>query len=154
MKNLERVQGANGGYGYRNNSPKWSLTGVGVLCSLFWTGERDPMNRKGVDFILQKAGKEEPIIYMDEKADLYAWYYHSRACLMFGGEAWRKWNKLFRDEMTNAQSPNGSWPVMKAKGHGGLQADVSMTGAVYRTTLSILMLEVVYRYMPTNKGER
>jgi hypothetical protein len=27
----------------------------------------------------------------------------------------------------------------------------SKTGQVYRTTLCILMLEVFYRYMPTNK---
>jgi hypothetical protein len=157
MKNLERVQDSGtGAYGYRKSGAgqKWSLTGVGVLCSIFWTGDRDRMVRKGADFIMDKAGKEEPIVYQDDKADLYAWYYHSQAMLMFGGDGWRKWNRLFQDELIKAQSADGSWPVMKSKAHGALQTDGSVTGAVYRSTLCILMLEVFYRYMPTNKGER
>ena len=40
-------------------------------------------------------------------ADLYAWYYDTQACLMFGGTAWGKWNRLFQDEIANHQSPDG-----------------------------------------------
>ena len=34
----------------------------------------------------------------------------------------------------------------------GPQSAETMTGAVYRTTLCTLMLEVFYRYMPVNRG--
>jgi hypothetical protein len=69
---------------------------------------------------------------------------------MFGGSAWQKWNRWFQDEIVQNQSPDGSWPVPGNKGHGPM-GENSKTGQVYRTTLCILMLEVFYRYMPTNK---
>jgi hypothetical protein len=70
---------------------------------------------------------------------------------MFGGSAWQKWNRWFQDEVVGAQNPDGSWPVPGGKTHGPA-GDGSKTGAVYRTTLCILMLEVFYRYMPTTQG--
>ena len=68
---------------------------------------------------------------------------------MYGGGAWQKWNRWFQDEIVDAQSPDGSWPVPGGRAHGP-QADAGKTGQVYRTTLCILMLEVFYRYMPSN----
>jgi hypothetical protein len=149
MKNLERVKGKDGGYGYRDANQKYSLTGVGILCSLFWKGDRGEL-RKGMDWMLDTAEKQGGVKYKGEHADLYAWYYHTQACLMFGGAAWQKWNRWFQDEIVAAQSPDGSWPQTGGKGHR--ENDADKTGQVYRTTLCILMLEVFYRYMPTNKG--
>ena len=148
MKNLERVKGNNGGYGYRNAQDKYSLTGVGILCSLFWKGDRGDL-RKGMDWLIDTAEKEGGVKYKGDKADLYAWYYHTQACLMFGGAAWQKWNRWFQDEIVQNQSPDGSWPVTGGKGHK--ENDAGKTSQVYRTTLCILMLEVFYRYMPTNR---
>jgi hypothetical protein len=149
MKNLERVKGKDGGYGYRDANQKYSLTGVGILCSLFWKGDRGEL-RKGMDWLLDEAEKQGGVKYKGEHADLYAWYYHTQACLMFGGAAWQKWNRWFQDDIVAAQSPDGSWPITGGKGHR--ENDADKTGQVYRTTLSILMLEVFYRYMPSNKG--
>ena len=92
-----------------------------------------------------------PVKYKGESADLYAWYYHTQACLMFGGSAWQKWNRWFQDEIVNAQNPDGSWPEPGGKAHGPQHGN-NKTGQVYRTTLCILMLEVFYRYMPTTQG--
>jgi hypothetical protein len=86
--------------------------------------------------------------YDGNAADLYAWYYHTRACLCFGGAAWLKWNRWFQDEIIGAQSPDGSWPVSGGKGVGPQNLE-SKTGQVYRTALCMLMLEVFYRYLPT-----
>ncbi len=149
MKNLERVKGNNGGYGYRKAEDRYSLTGVGILCNLFWKGERGEL-RKGMDWLIDTTEKEGGLKYKGEKADLYAWYYHTQACLMFGGAAWQKWNRWFQDEIVAAQSPDGSWPMTGGKG-GHRENDATKTGQVYRTTLCILMLEVFYRYMPTNR---
>jgi hypothetical protein len=151
IKCIERLKGKNGGYGYRGPEDRYSLTGVGLLCSLFWKGERGEL-RKGMEWMLEETEKNKPVKYKGETADLYAWYYHTQACLMFGGSAWTKWNRWFQDEICDVQNPDGSWPKTGAvKPHGPEGAD-NKTGAVYRSTLCILMLEVFYRYMPTTQG--
>ena len=147
---LERVQGPNGGYGYRGPEDRYSLTGVGILSRLFWKGGTGEL-RTGMTWLIEETEKNHPVKYRGASADLYAWYYHTQASLMFGGKAWEKWNKWFQDELITAQSPDGSWPVPGAKGHGP-QADPGRTGAVYRTTLCTLMLEVFYRYSAVHKG--
>jgi len=150
IKNVENHKGAKGGYGYRNASDKYSLTGVGILCRLFWKGDRGEL-RKGMEWLLDETEQNKPVKYKGEDADLYAWYYHTQACLMFGGSAWTKWNRWFQDEICDVQNPDGSWPAPGGKAHGP-QHDENKTGQVYRTTLCILMLEVFYRYMPTTQG--
>lgn len=149
MTYLENTQGPKGGYGYSGPQDSYSLTGVGILCRLFWQGDKAKL-KKGMEWLLTET-ETKPVKYKGEHANLYAWYYHTQACLMFGGSAWTKWNKWFQDDIVAAQSPDGSWPIPGAKGTGP-QGEDSKTGAVYRTTLCILMLEVFYRYMPTNRG--
>ena len=158
MSYIDSDKGKNGGYGYSNPSDTYSLTGAGILCRLFWKGERREV-LKGMEWLLDTTEKTKPVKYQSEHADLYAWYYHTQACLMYGGSAWTKWNRWFQDEIVQAQTTTnpsdtatyGSWPVPGFKGHGP-QSDPRKTGAVYRTTLCVLMLEVFYRYMPTNQG--
>ncbi len=147
---IERVRGPKGGYGYRGASDDYSLTGVGILCQLFWKPDRATL-RKGMEWLLDVTEKNKPVSYKGTSADLYAWYYHTQACLMFGGEAWKKWNAWFQDEICDAQNRDGSWPIPGGRAVGP-QNDNDMTGAVYRTSLCILMLEVFYRYMPTTQG--
>ena len=146
MPFLKSWQGNEGGFGYVKPENRVSLTGVGVLCTYFWKEAKDRRVKEGIDFLLGKAevkykgGKSE--------ADLYAWYYHTQACLMFGGSAWGKWNRMFQNEIADNQSPDGSWPATKGS---HLQPKPDGAGPYYRTTLCILMLEVFYRYMPANK---
>lgn len=152
MKNFDRVQGPNGGYGYRTPGDRYSLSGVGLACELFWNGKRDSDMRRGVKFILDQT-KAEPVQYEHSKADLYAWYYHTQAMLMFGGTAWVDWEAQFRPMALKSQADDGSWPVMKAVAHGNLQTDSTVTGGVYRTSLSVLMLESYYRYLFLNQAQ-
>ncbi len=147
---VARVRGPKGGYGYRGPEDRYSLSGVGILTLLFWKGERAEL-RKGMEWLIAETERNHPVKYNGGSADLYAWYYHTQACLMFGGSAWTKWNHWFQDEIINAQSSDGSWPVPGAKGHGP-QSDTSRTGAVYRTTLCTLMLEVFYRYSAVHRN--
>ena len=152
MLNLERVQQDNGNYGYktrdRGNNP--SLAGVGALCAYFWKQDKNSkLVKDAIEFLLKQADGDHPVKYKGDKADLYAWYYNTQACLMFGGSAWSKWNRMFQDEIADAQSPDGSWPPTGGKGHR--ENDPDLMSQTYRTTLCILMLEVFYRYMPTTK---
>jgi hypothetical protein len=152
MLDLKRVQGKNGGFGYRNAAQeKYSLTGIGVLCTYFWKQEKDKMVRDGVEYMMDHTKKDFPVKYDGEKADLYAWYYNTQACLMVGGPAWSTWNRLFQDEIVKHQSADGSWPPMVGKAVGDLQIQPEGNGPLYRTNFCILMLEVYYRYMPTTK---
>ncbi|HEY3900939.1 MAG TPA: prenyltransferase/squalene oxidase repeat-containing protein [Chthoniobacter sp.] len=152
MLDLKRVQGKNGGFGYRNAAQeKYSLSGVGVLCTYFWKQEKDKMVRDGIEYIMDKTKKDYPVEYKGDKGDLYAWYYNTQACLMVGGAAWNTWNRLFQSEIVKNQAPDGSWPPMPGKAVGDLQIQPEGNGQFYRTNLCILMLEVYYRYMPTNK---
>jgi prenyltransferase beta subunit len=154
MLNFKRVQRSDGGFGYTtaSNGNGYSLSGVGVLCTYFWKGNKDELVRDGIKNIMEKTEKDWPVEYKGDKADLYAWYYHTQACLMFGGSAWTKWNRWFQDEIVDAQSGDGSWPPLGGKSPGGeLQRKPDGGGPYYRTTLAILMLEVYYRYMPTTK---
>jgi hypothetical protein len=143
---LKSMQGNEGGFGYVSAENRISLTGVGVLCTYFWKEAKDRTVKEGIDFILGKA----EVKYKGGKspADLYGWYYHTQACLMFGGSAWSKWNRMFQDEIADNQSPDGSWPPTPG---AHLQPNPGGAGPYYRTTLCILMLEVFYRYMPSNK---
>lgn len=152
MVNFKRVQGKKGGFGYRKAEDKFSLTGVGVLCTYFLKQEKDKSVKEGIEFMMEQVDKDNPVDYKGEKADLYGWYYDTQACLMVGGAAWTKWNRLFQDQIIKNQSPDGSWPVTAGKSPGGeLQREPEGAGPFYRTNLCILMLEVYYRYMPTTK---
>jgi len=152
MLNLARVRGKNGGFGYRTpEQEKYSLTGVGVLCTYFWQQDKNKMVREGIEYIMDHTKKDFPVEYKGDKADLYAWYYNTQACLMVGGAAWNTWNRLFQMELVKNQSPDGSWPPMAGKGVGEFQTSPNGLGPLYRTNFCILMLEVYYRYMPTTK---
>jgi len=154
MVDLKRVQCPNGGFGYKGpDDNRFSLTGVGVLCTYLWKHTKDQSVMDGIDFLMAGTEKEYPVLYQGEKADLYAWYYDTQACLMVGGDAWTKWNRMFQTEITNAQAPDGSWPPMRSAppAVGAFQTELGGGGALYRANLCILMLEVYYRYLPTTK---
>ncbi len=153
MLDLKRVQGPKGGFGYRKAEDRYSLTGVGVLCTYFWKQDKDKVVKEGIEFMLEQSKKEQPVKYKADTANLYAWYYNTQACLMYGGTAWSTWNRMFQDEIADNQSPDGSWPPIGGKGGAGgeLQTKGEGAGPYYRTTLCVLMLEVFYRYMPTTK---
>jgi hypothetical protein len=151
MLDLQRVQGPKGGFGYRGPQDKYSLTGVGVLCTYFWKQTKNESVRNGIEYMMKETETRHPVQYQGETADLYAWYYNTQACLMVGGAAWTKWNSLFQTEITKAQDTDGSWPPMTAKSLGELQSGPTGNGPLYRTNLCILMLEVFYRYMPSTK---
>jgi hypothetical protein len=162
MMNLNRVRGKHGGFGYRDAaSEKYSLTGVGVLCTYFWKLEKDKTVRDGIEYIMEhtttKRGANDltsyPVDYKDEKADLYAWYYNTLACAYVGGSAWTKWNRLIQDQIPRNQNADGSWPILSGKSAGGeLQRGTTINGQLYRTNLCTLILEVYYRYQYSTPG--
>ena len=63
-----------------------------------------------------------------------------------GGDEWRQYNELVRDELLKNQREDGSWPNPGGPGNH--------TDPVYATTLATLMLEVYYRYLPATGAKK
>jgi len=138
-------------FGYQQRGGRLSLTGAGAICLMFGTGRKTSEANAAIRAILDGVPS---ITYHSPEADLYAWYYHTLALFQAQGGAWDQWNKRFQDPIIDAQSSDGSWPVIQGEAansvHGaGLYREATPSGAVYRTTLCILMLEVFYRFLPT-----
>jgi hypothetical protein len=90
--------------------------------------------------------------YNGECCDLYGHYYESQAMMQLGGEDWKKYNSLFRDQLLANQNPDGSWKVPGGGAKPRAVAPIYQSDAVYRTCLATLMLEVYYRFLSTGGG--
>lgn len=79
------------------------------------------------------------------RPNAYTWYYATLASFHVGGEQWQSWNARMQAAVLGLQrrdagSLQGSWdPDPVWGGHGG---------RVYSTALSVMTLEVYYRYLP------
>lgn len=142
-KYIEFCQNAGGGYGYTGpdskNGDYFGLTGVGMLCNQMWD--------RGNNLQVKKAGKyllANTTFDYKNKANLYGHYYESQAMMQSGGEDWKRYNALFRDQVLGNQQGDGSW---KPNGCPHVSSDV------FSTTLCTLMLEVYYRFLKTSGGD-
>jgi hypothetical protein len=148
-KGLEYLSGRQnkntGTFGYigPGDRPGGQLTGVGVLCFQMWDKERSPEVRNGVKFMKDNLKLD----WNTANSDLYAHYYASQAMMQAGGENWKSYNELFRDQLLKNQKPDGSWKVPKYTGHGQTEKR-----DIYRNALCVLMLEVYYRFLATSGG--
>lgn len=145
---LQTCQNENGGFGYENKNPAGgrtylTLTGVGMLCNQMWgKGARSEV-RKAAKYVTENSKLD----YNTQDSDLYAHYYESQAMMQLGGEDWKFYNNLFRDQILNNQDGDGSWK------QPGLARDFNGDqGKIYRTALCTLMLEVYYRFLNTGGG--
>ncbi|MBX6313898.1 MAG: terpene cyclase/mutase family protein, partial [Isosphaeraceae bacterium] len=81
--------------------------------------------------------------------NIYYWYYGTQLLHNMQGPAWKLWNLKIRDglvatQVTRKGCDYGSWdPEEPAPDHWGKTA-----GRFFVTSLSILTLEVYYRYLP------
>lgn len=138
----KKCQDSVGKFAYKIGSGgKPSLTGTGVLCLQIWKNAKSQEAQKGLEWIIANQATEW------KGVNVYEWYYHAQACFqatgVSGGQKyWRAWNKNFQQIVCSAQESDGHWP------HG---AHYHGDSDIYRTTMTILMLEVYYRYMPTGK---
>jgi len=118
-----------------------SITGAGVLCLQVWKEAKSQEAKKGLEFIVQNR-----LVDSWSKVDAYEWYYHAQACFQstgaLSGIFWREWNKNFQEVVAAGQQENGRWEL-GLHFHG--------ESAIFRHALTVLMLEVYYRYAPMSK---
>jgi hypothetical protein len=118
-----------------------SITGAGVLCLQVWKEAKSQEVKQGLEFIVQNRLSDSWT-----KVDAYEWYYHAQACFQstgaLSGIFWREWNKSFQEVVAAGQQENGRWKL-GLHFHG--------ESAIFRHALTVLMLEVYYRYAPMSK---
>lgn len=135
---LDSVSDSGGAaYAYTPGSPTTaSMTAVGLLCRMYlgWPRESGPLQQ----------GIHRLSSFGVSRSDMYYNYYATIALHHFGGTEWNDWNSKMRDQLVLTQVTKGdaagSWPVTDPHGASG--------GQIYQTCLSVLTLEVYYRYLP------
>lgn len=128
------------GYGYVDaKAPTQTMSAVGLAYRQKFEnwGPTNPRLIRGIDNHLLKENA-------DKANHLYLRYYVAQVMLQRGGEGWEKWNKDNLARLLGAQTrdngpAHGSWPI---KG----DPMANMGGRLMITSLSLLTLEVYYRY--------
>lgn len=143
-KFLNSVSTSDGsGYGYMDTNPSPTMTAVGLLCRLYLgTGPRNSGIIGGIHHLKQ--------VPPGAVNNIYYYYYATQVFYHFGGPEWEAWNPKMRDLLIAKQDKGldpkkphlkGSWsPAGDAHGGAG--------GRLMTTSLSLLTLEVYYRYLP------
>jgi hypothetical protein len=139
---LDRVSsGAAGGLAaYRpGERPSVAMTSEACLCRmLLGMDAAHPAAREAMAMLAQSPPDAS-------HPDAYTWYYATLASFHVGGEQWDLWNRQMQGAVLSLQRQEagplqGSWdPDPVWGGHGG---------RVYSTAMSVMTLEVYYRYLP------
>ncbi len=136
-------------YGYQPGRPAMPvMTAEALLCRQYlgWAKD-DPRLVEGVSLI---AGDLEAA----QGRNIYYWYYATQLLHNMGGSAWKNWNERVREGLVAEQIQQrgcalGSWdPAWPQEDQWGARA-----GRLYQTALSLLTLEVYYRFLPLYKTD-
>jgi hypothetical protein len=154
---LEKLQAPNGRFGYRTANATagrhgyFTMTGGCVLAFQLWGKGNSAAARNGAKYIEDNTKFE----YTGPYSDLYGHYYEIQVMLNRGGEQWRKYNELVRDQLLANQDTDGSWKRVNTQG-GAIRAVAPQftTNTHYRTCLVLLMLESYYRFLPATGAAR
>lgn len=124
--------------GRRRSGATESMTAVGLLCRMYLGWDRSsPQLANGIEYL-------DTIKPMAD--DMYFNYYATQVMHHWGGEEWKRWNELMRNQLVRTQRTArdghmaGSWDI--ADPHGG------SGGRLYMTCLSTMTLEIYYRHLP------
>ena len=118
------------------------MTAIALLCRMYLGWTRDnPSLQSGVEYL----GRTGPSL-----DDIYYDYYATQVLHHWGGSEWKKWNDVLRDHLVETQVKKGegagSWKPTGDRGAGP-------GGRLYQTCLSVMTLEVYYRYLPLYQKE-
>ncbi len=137
-----------GSYGYQPGgakSPVMSAEALLVRQYLGWPREMPELSA-GVKAVSNHLLK-------DEERNIYYWYYATQLLHNMQNLAWKEWNPRIRNGLISIQvggrgCDRGSWDPNKPKtDRWGGEA-----GRHYTTAMSLLTLEVYYRYLPLYKA--
>jgi hypothetical protein len=153
-----RMTDAGGRYAYQPGLPRTSLamTAQGLFSQQVLAELRPPGDEGGRRFLRRAAAestayclKNKPVARDQDGANEYYWYYATLALFQEGGEPWKAWNARLKEVLLDLQlgeeegTATGSWDPVSRR--------AEMGGRVYSTAISVLSLEVYYRYAKQEK---
>mgnify|MGYP000919002805 CR=1 FL=1 len=138
------------------------MSAEGLLCRQYlgWQRNHPPLLvgaqrvyedlQKGLDF-----DKDTGALVGLKNRNIYYWYYATQLLHNMQGEAWVRWNIQVRDSLVATQNSSngcakGSWDPELVLSDGKRLPDAhgAQAGRLFVTSLSLLTLEVYYRYLP------
>ena len=131
------------------------MTSEGLLCRQYLGWHRDnPAMIQGTTLVFEDLSKIASMtpdqLARSEGRNIYYWYYATQLLHNIQGPAWQQWNVIVRDSLVELQvkekggCDQGSWdPIRPLPDKWGAQA-----GRHFLTCMSLLTLEVYYRYLP------
>jgi len=136
---LDTVQADRGAcYGYTDPGRGPATTAIGLLSRMYLGWAKDnPSLERGVRWLASRG---------PAAGNMYYNYYATQVVRHWGGEFWKKWNVVMRDQLVTSQATKGheagSW-YMEAGDHGAKHG-----GRLYCTAMATMILEVYYRHLP------
>jgi hypothetical protein len=131
-------------YAYQPGRPATAVMTAEALVArqiLGWPRDYPPLVKGASQVALDLAQMSE--------RNIYYWYYGTQLLHNMKDQDWENWNPRVREaliemQVKNESCANGSWdPFQPVPDHWAQRA-----GRLYLTSLSILTLEVYYRYLP------
>jgi hypothetical protein len=123
-------------YGYQSTKKQPTTTAIGLLMRMYlgWPRTKGVLD-DGANYLADQGPSPN---------DIYHNYYATQVLHHLSSEYWPQWNVEMRDYLVKTQSnqghEDGSWHFQDEHG--------SVGGRLYTTAMSIMILEVYYRYMP------
>jgi hypothetical protein len=119
------------------------MTAEALLCRQYlgWSNEH-PSLRQGAKVVWDD-------LKTNGQRNIYYWYYATQLLHNIGGKEWIAWNKHVRDGLVRMQSTNtgcesGSWDPLRPE----VDRWGRVSGRLFTTSISVLTLEVYYRWLP------
>ena len=134
-------------YGYQDDAPRHSTTAIGLL-SMMYAGKtpRRPEIARGLSHI-ESWGPDAYDIYYD--------YYATLTLLHAGGSSFGRWYPVISEHLLATQATrgheSGSW-FFEDQEQDDIP-DARKGGRLYMTTMSTMILEAPYRYLPLYQDE-
>jgi squalene cyclase len=132
IKYVKACQNGDGGFSYiaGSSGSGFARTAAGV-CSLYYAGEyEDKAIRRGLDYLYKNIRNNR----VHAGHFHYGHYYAVQAMWQAGGKYWNDYYPVVRNVLLKQQGSDGSW-----KGYGQ---------QAYATSMSLIILQVPYRYLP------
>jgi len=137
LNSMQTNDGAQYRYASRSGHSSTSMTAVGLLCRMYMGWNRDhPALQSGVAHLSAIGPSRD---------DIYYNYYATQVLHHWGGEEWKKWNDVLRDQLVDSQITEG--PAAGSWAPGDDESGRT-AGQIFQTTMTLQTLEVYYRHLP------
>jgi hypothetical protein len=142
----------NEGYGYVAPGSSSTLSAVGLLCRQYLQGW-GPGEVRLVNGIKNNLEPTGPPAAANRPVNMYYYFYATQVLHNLGGRRWQAWNNRMRGALVRTQDRGGNAGLRGSWNPAG-DPHAAAGGRLMYTSLSLLTLEVYYRYLPLHAAQR